>query len=162
MRVLFVCTGNICRSPAAEAIARHFITTGGLNGRVVVDSAGTEGYHAGEAPDPRMRKAALQRGYDLAELRARKLEAADFGRFDCLVAMDAGHLRRMRQLCPPVYQDRLTMLMDFVPGRTGEEVPDPYYGGPRGFELVLDLCEQGVQALLVHLSAQAGGEPGRA
>ncbi len=99
-RILFVCTGNICRSPTAEAVARHFISTGGLEGRIEVDSAGTQGYHVGEAPDPRTRKAAQLRGYDLSALRARKLDPFDFQRFDLLLAMDRGHLETMRRLCP--------------------------------------------------------------
>ena len=100
-RILFVCTGNICRSPTAEGVARHFIETGGLGARIEVDSAGTQGYHAGEAPDPRTQKIARQRGYDLSGLRARKLEMSDFQEFDLLLAMDRGHLEAMRRLCPP-------------------------------------------------------------
>ncbi|MFV8825280.1 low molecular weight protein-tyrosine-phosphatase [Thauera sp. WH-2] len=148
-RVLFVCTGNICRSPTAEGVARHFIETGGLSGLVEVDSAGTHGYHAGEAPDPRTQKAAQQRGYDLSGLRARKLEARDFLEFDLLLAMDRGHLEAMRRQCPPVYQPRLRLFLEFDGlRRFGDEVPDPYYGGPRGFDLVLDMCEHGVRGLL--------------
>ncbi|MHB1373636.1 MAG: low molecular weight protein-tyrosine-phosphatase [Thauera sp.] len=154
-RVLFVCTGNICRSPTAEGVARHFIETGGLGGRVEVDSAGTQGYHAGEAPDPRTQKAAKLRGYDLSSLRARKIELRDFQEFDLLLAMDRGHLEAMRRLCPPVYQPRLAMFMQFDgSGRFDDEVPDPYYGGPRGFDLVLDMCEHGVRGLLETVSAR--------
>ena len=97
-RVLFVCTGNICRSPTAEAVARHFIQAAGLADAIEVDSAGTNGYHAGEAPDPRTRKVAQLRGYDLADLRARKLEVLDFQRFDLVLAMDRGHLEIMQRL----------------------------------------------------------------
>lgn len=155
-RILFVCTGNICRSPTAEGVARHFIETGGLGARVEVDSAGTQGYHAGEAPDPRTQKAAKLRGYDLSRLRARKLEPSDFQTFDLLLAMDRGHLEAMRRLCPPVYQPRLRLFMEFDgSGRFDDEVPDPYYGGPRGFDVVLDMCEHGVRGLLETISARA-------
>ncbi len=154
-RVLFVCTGNICRSPTAEGVARHFIQTGGLADLVEVDSAGTNGYHAGEAPDPRTRKVAKQRGYDLSDLRARKLEVFDFQRFDLILAMDRGHLEVMHRLCPEVYRPRLKLFMEYAKGSEFEEVPDPYYGGPRGFDVVLDMCESGVQGLLDSLRAQA-------
>lgn len=155
-RVLFVCTGNICRSPTAEGMARHFIATGRLEKLVEVDSAGIEGYHAGEQPDPRTRKAASQRGYDLAGLRARKLEVADFQRFDLLLAMDRGHLEYMKRKCPEVYRSRLQLFLDYVPapGFGTDEVPDPYYGGPKGFDLVLDMCESGVRGLLEHITAR--------
>ena len=153
-RVLFVCTGNICRSPTAEGVARHFIDTGGLGDLIEVDSAGTHGYHVGEAPDPRTRKVAQQRGYDLSALRARKREVFDFQRFDLVLAMDRGHLEAMRRLCPEVYRPRLALFMDYAPDSAFDEVPDPYYGGPRGFDVVLDMCESGVRGLLDTLSAR--------
>ena len=154
-RILFVCTGNICRSPTAEGVARHFIETGGLGGRIEVDSAGTQGYHVGEAPDPRAQKFAMQRGYDLSGLRARKLELRDFQEFDLVLGMDRGHLETMRRLCPPIYHPRLGLFMQFDgSGRFEDEVPDPYYGGPRGFDLVLDMCEHGVRGLLETVSAR--------
>ena len=106
-RVLFVCTGNICRSPTAEGVARHFIETGGLGGLIEVDSAGTQHYHVGEAPDPRTQKAAARRGYDLSSLRARKLEPEDFTRFDLLLAMDREHLRIMNRLSPEASRSAL-------------------------------------------------------
>ena len=153
-RVLFVCTGNICRSPTAEGVARHFIDTGGLGDLIEVDSAGTHGYHVGEAPDPRTRKVAQQRGYDLSALRARQREVFDFQRFDLVLAMDRGHLEAMRRLCPEVYRPRLALFMDYAPDSAFDEVPDPYYGGPRGFDVVLDMCESGVRGLLDTLSAR--------
>lgn len=153
-RVLFVCTGNICRSPTAEGVARHLIASGGLDGLVEVDSAGIQGFHAGEAPDPRTRKAAAERGYDLAVLRARKLESEDYRRFDLLLAMDRGHLEYMTRNCPEVYRGKLRLFLEFAEGVALEEVPDPYYGGPNGFEFVLDLCERGVSGVLREL---AGG-----
>lgn len=154
-RVIFVCTGNICRSPTAEGIARHLIATGGLGDVLEVDSAGTQGYHRGEAPDPRTRKAAVRRGYDLSPLRARKLELRDFQMFDLVLALDRGHLEEMRRLSPEVYWPRLRLLMEFAPDSGFDEVPDPYYGGPKGFELVLDLCEQAVPKVLDALARSA-------
>lgn len=155
-RVLFVCSGNICRSPTAEGIARHLISTSGLESLIEVDSAGIQGYHAGEAPDPRTRKIAAQRGYDLSTIRARKLEAEDYQRFDLLLAMDRGHLEQMMKNCPEVYRIKLRLFLEFAEEALEREVPDPYYGGPNGFEFVLDLCEQGVGGLLKQLVATDG------
>lgn len=154
-RVLFVCTGNICRSPTAEGVARHFIEVRGLSDRVVVDSAGTNGYHVGEAPDPRTQKAALRRGYDLSKLRARKLEQFDFQCFDLLLAMDHGHLDIMRRACPEPYKSRLGLFMQYARDSEFDEVPDPYYGGPMGFDAVLDMCEDAVQGLLEEILNRA-------
>lgn len=147
-KILFVCTGNICRSPTAEGVARHLIETAGMAGVVEVDSAGTHGFHVGEAPDPRAQKAAAQKGYDLSTLRARKLEALDFERFDLLLAMDRGHLQAMLRLCPQDHRSKVELFMRYAPGGSYEEVPDPYYGGPTGFDAVLQMCEQGVRGLL--------------
>lgn len=157
-RVLFVCTGNICRSPTAEGIARQLVATGQLDERIGVDSAGTHGYHSGEAPDPRTVKAAARRGYDLSALRARKIEVRDFQEFDLVLALDRGHLELLRRQCPEVYWPRLRLLMEFAraPAATGDEVPDPYYGGPKGFELVLDLCEDAVPGVIDFLRNEAG------
>ncbi|GAA5184652.1 low molecular weight protein-tyrosine-phosphatase [Niveibacterium umoris] len=150
-RVLFVCTGNICRSPTAEGVARHLVAQHGLP--IEVDSAGTQGYHVGEPPDPRAQRVARKRGYDLSKLRARKLIAADFGLFDLLLAMDRGHLQQMQRMCPPEFADRVHLFLDYLPGPK-TEVPDPYYGGEAGFEHVLDLCEDGVNALFAALRKQ--------
>ncbi len=154
-KVLFVCTGNICRSPTAEGVARHFIEAGGFGGRIEVDSAGTNGYHAGEAPDPRTQKAALRRGYDLSKLRARKLDQLDFQRFDLLLAMDRGHLDIMRRACPEVYRPRLGLFMEYARNSEFDEVPDPYYGGPMGFDAVLDMCEDGARGLIATIGRQS-------
>lgn len=163
IRILFVCTGNICRSPTAEGVARHMIRTAGLEGRVEVESAGTQGYHAGVAPDLRSQKAAMRRGYDLSRLRARAVDALDFPRFDLLLAMDRGHYEILQRKSPPVYRSKVQLLMSFARRHRGvEEVPDPYYGGERGFDLVLDMCEDAVAGLLESLSlARDGVEPGR-
>lgn len=154
-RILFVCTGNICRSPTAEGVARHMIRTTGLEGRIEVESAGTHGYHAGEAPDPRSQKAALRRGYDLSKQRARALDALDFPRFDLLLAMDRGHYDILQRKSPPVYRSKVRLLMSFARHHTMDEVPDPYYGGVKGFDLVLDMCEDAVAGLLEHLQRGA-------
>jgi protein-tyrosine phosphatase len=154
INVLFVCTGNICRSPTAEGVARHFIDTRGLVDRVRVDSAGTHGYHAGEAPDRRAQKAAERRGYDLSGLRARQIESADFERFDLILAMGEDHLAIMRRVCPEVYRPRLSLFMRYARRHDLLEVPDPYYGGDNGFDAVLDYCEDGVQGLLEILASR--------
>ncbi|MCX9158260.1 low molecular weight phosphotyrosine protein phosphatase [Niveibacterium sp. 24ML] len=152
-RVLFVCTGNICRSPTAEGVARVFFNQAGLD--VDVDSAGIQGIHAGEAPDQRSQKAAMRRGFDLSKQRARKIAAADFTQFDLIFAMDRGHLTQMKRICPPELQGKLKLFRDLLPGQEGLDVPDPYYGGEAGFEHVLDLCEDGVGALMAALRANA-------
>ncbi len=147
-RILFVCTGNICRSPTAEAVARHWLRMVGLDGTVSVDSAGIQGYHAGEAPDARSQRAAALRGYDLSRLRARKLSANDYESFDLLLAMDQGHLDYMRRKCPPPHLQKVRLFLEFADELAQREVPDPYYGGNAGFDGVLDLCERGVQGLI--------------
>lgn len=144
--VLFVCTGNICRSPSAEGVLRKRLEELGLE--VVVDSAGTHGYHVGDAPDPRSVRAAAKRGYDISKLKARKLSSEDFERFDFVVALDGEHMRLMRQHCPPALHHKLRHLMEFAPHAVHREVPDPYYGPVDGFELVLDLLEEAIEGLL--------------
>ena len=156
LRVLFVCTGNICRSPTAEAVARRVFADAGLAAQVEFDSAGTQGYHVGEAPDPRTQNAAARRGYDLSPLRARRLEREDFHRFDLLLAMDRGHLAQMRRLCPAEFRERVDLFMTCAPDAGAAEVPDPYYGGESGFEFVLDLCEAAVAGLRDRLVAVTG------
>lgn len=155
-KILFVCTGNICRSPSAEGVALHMIAQAGLGDRFEVDSAGTHGYHVGEAPDPRTTAAAAKRGYDLRPLRARKLEIADFQRFDLLLAMDRGHLDIMHRLSPEVYRPKLALFMQFAQRFELDEVPDPYYGGEAGFEAVLNYCEDGVDGLLSTFGGRHG------
>ncbi|WP_341678544.1 low molecular weight protein-tyrosine-phosphatase [Niveibacterium sp. SC-1] len=145
-RILFVCTGNICRSPTAEGVARAVFAREGF--RAEFDSAGTQGYHSGEAPDPRSQKAATRRGYDLSGLRARKLTPADFARFDLVLAMDQGHMDLLQAQCPAAYRHKVRLFLDHA---SGAEVPDPYYGGDAGFEHVLDLCEDGAHDLLAAL-----------
>ncbi len=149
VKVLFVCTGNICRSPTAEGVFRRLVAEAGLSGRITADSAGTHGYHCGEPPDPRSCQAAKARGFDLSALRARKLTTADFHEFDHILAMDRGHLAHLRRMAPAAATAVVGMFLDdALPGGAEREVPDPYYGEGRHFEEVLDLCEQGARALL--------------
>lgn len=154
VRVLFVCTGNICRSPTAEGVARALAQRRGLSHLVQFDSAGTHGYHVGDAPDPRTIAAARKRGIDLSMLRACRLASADFENFDWLLAMDAGHLAIMQRLCPAGRHDRLRLFLDFSDLHQGQDVPDPYYGGVEGFEHVLDLAEAGSHALLDGIASE--------
>jgi protein-tyrosine phosphatase len=154
-RVLFVCLGNICRSPTAEAVFRELLRREAAGLAVDVDSAGTHGYHAGEPPDARAIAAAARRGIDMSDLRARMLEAADFERFDLVLAMDQQNFRRLQRLAPAAYRNRLRLFLDYAPDLGRREVPDPYYGGETGFEEVLDLVEAASRGLLAALR-QAG------
>ncbi|WP_079435612.1 low molecular weight protein-tyrosine-phosphatase [Zoogloea sp. LCSB751] len=148
MKILFVCTGNICRSPTAEGVARRWLAMAGLGELVGVDSAGTQGYHVGEAPDPRSQSAALRRGYDLSRLRARKVEAKDFAEFDLLLAMDREHFQYLRDKAPEGARHKVRMFMSYARTSRRDDVPDPYYGGATGFDAVLDMCEDAMQGLV--------------
>jgi len=152
--VLFVCMGNICRSPTAEGVFKHLVERAGLADLIASDSAGTHGYHVGEPPDARTRQAAHRRGYDLAPLRARRVQERDFDVFDYVLAMDETNLRLLERQCPPRHAHKLKLLMAFADGTAAREVLDPYYGGPQGFERVLDMVEQAAAGLLDHLRAQ--------
>jgi protein-tyrosine phosphatase len=154
-RILFVCLGNICRSPTAEAVMRIIAAREAPELSIVVDSAGTADYHVGDPPDPRSREAALRRGYDMSALRARCVEAADFERFDLILAMDRENLLELRRSAPARVQARVRMFLEFLPNALQQDVPDPYYGGANGFEEVLDLIEAGSRALIHHLRERA-------
>lgn len=147
-RVLFVCMGNICRSPTAEGVVRTHVERAGLGARVELDSAGTHAYHVGEPPDQRSQKAAAQRGYDLSRLRARRVKEADFLRFDLILAMDRDNLALLAKACPEEHRGKLRLFLEFAGDCGREEVPDPYYGGPEGFDHVLDLTEAAAQGLV--------------
>lgn len=154
VNVLFVCLGNICRSPAAEAVFRSLVEREGLAGRIACDSAGTGSWHVGKAPDARMRAAARRRGYDLESLRGRQVTARDFERFDYVLGMDGENLANLSILCPKGREARLGRLLDFAPEMGRRDVPDPYYGGADGFERVLDLVEAGARGLLADIRAR--------
>lgn len=147
-KVLFVCMGNICRSPTAEGVFRHKLAQNKLDDEVLAASAGTHGYHTGEAPDPRTQRAASARGYDLSRIRARKVVSHDLNYFDLILAMDRKTLETLQQICPPERLGRLGLFMDYAQNHTGVDVPDPYYGLGSGFDLVLDMIEDGAAGLL--------------
>ena len=151
--VLFCCTGNICRSPTAEAVFQHRVKHAGLDDRILVDSAGTHGYHVGEPPDLRTQEAAVRRGYDLSRLRARKFQREDFHRFDLVLAMDRDNHGILSRLAQPSTGHRLRMMMEYASQFREIEVPDPYCGGPDGFERVLDMLEDAAQGLLESIRA---------
>lgn len=146
-RILFVCLGNICRSPAAEGVFRHLTAEAGVEEEWEIDSAGTLGAHAGDPADARMRAAAARRGYRL-ESRARRVRGDDFHRFDLILAMDLDNLETLRAMALPGASARIELFGRYVEPEVPPEVPDPYYGGPQGFERVLDLLEVGCRALL--------------
>ncbi|TAM00160.1 MAG: low molecular weight phosphotyrosine protein phosphatase [Paraburkholderia sp.] len=149
--VCFVCLGNICRSPTAEAVMRHLVEEAGLTERIDVDSAGTGDWHIGEAPDARAQRAGGRRGYDLAPLRARQIEADDFLRFDFVLAMDDANLSALEDVCPAQAREKVRLLMEFAPQLNARVVADPYFGGDAGFETVLDQCETACAGLLAAL-----------
>lgn len=147
-RILFVCMGNICRSPTAEGVVSNIIINNRLEDLIKVDSAGTHGYHIDEPPDRRTREAALRRGVDLSGLRARKVVPEDFERFDLLLAMDRDNLALLKRGARPEHHAKLGLFMRYASRFEVEEVPDPYYGGEDGFELVLDMAEDAGQGLI--------------
>ena len=153
--ILFVCLGNICRSPTAEAVFRARARQAGLLDQLVIDSAGTGDWHVGKAPDARALAAAGQRGYDMHGLIGRQVEKDDFQRFDYLLAMDESNLAGLQSLQPSDFAGHLGLFLDFHPQATHRQVPDPYYGGAGGFELVLDLIEQASDGLIEHLRERA-------
>jgi len=146
--VLFVCMGNICRSPTAQGVFEHLLEEARLREHINVDSAGTHAYHIGEKPDKRATQAAAGRGIDLSRQRARRVEAADFARFDYVLAMDSSNLEDLIAICPQQHRDKIQLFLEFAEDLSQREVPDPYYGGDQGFERVLDLIEMGARALL--------------
>lgn len=148
MNLLFVCMGNICRSPTAEGVMRHRLQQHRLADRITVDSAGTHNYHPGKPPDVRTQKHAALRGYDLSHLRARQILEADFERFDLILTMDWDNQALTESLCPPAHIKKVRRLAEFFQRFSDTVVPDPYYGGPEDFERVLDLVEDGTEGLM--------------
>jgi protein-tyrosine phosphatase len=151
LKVLMVCMGNICRSPLAEGVLRQRLNERELPLPVLVDSAGTHGYHKGARPDPRAQAAASRRGIDISRLRARPVEAEDFDRFDLLLAMDEDNHAFLLERADPAQHTKIRLFMEFAPAARTRIVPDPYYGGPVGFERVLDMVEEGTAGLLAEL-----------
>jgi protein-tyrosine phosphatase len=149
--VLFVCMGNICRSPTAHGVFRHQVLELGLEHLIAIDSAGTHNYHPGSPPDARSLAHAAKRGYDLTDLRARQVRAADFTKFDLILVMDRDNLSAIQQTCPPQFHHKVRRLTDFCVKYMSDAIPDPYYGGAKGFEHVLDLVEDACDGLLHHL-----------
>lgn len=146
--VLFVCTGNICRSPTAEAVFRHQVTAANLTKELIIDSAGTHNYHVGDAPDERSVEAAKARGYDMSMQTARRVLEQDFQKFDVIVAMDREHQRHLTAMAPGDTYERVKLFLSYAPSVSLQDVPDPYYGGDKGFEDVLDMIEDGSKGLL--------------
>ena len=146
--------GNICRSPTAEAVFRKLAGENGLSDHLEIDSAGTHGFHAGRPPDPRSIAHAARRGFDLTTLRAREVVPADFAHFDHVIAMDEENVRHLRAFCPDHLSKKISLLLDHARDRKYREVPDPYQGRAKDFELVLDLIEQGCRGLVDHLAEE--------
>lgn len=148
VKVLFVCTGNLCRSPTGQGVLEKLVKDAGLSDSIYIDSAGTHAYEGGESPDSRTQATALNRGYDLSEYRARRATESDLDQFDYVVAMDRQHLSYLREMCAPDARDKVRLFMEFAHDRIESEVPDPYFGGIKGFNRVLDLIEDAAQGLL--------------
>jgi low molecular weight protein-tyrosine phosphatase len=157
-KVLFVCTGNICRSPTAQGVFRKLVADAGLADAIKADSAGTHAYHVGEAPDRRAQVAARGRGYELSGIRARRIETEDFAVFDLILAMDRDHHEILSRLAPPASRHKVAMFLSYARRTKTLDVPDPYYGGPEGFALVLDLIEDAAEGLLASLRREQAEE----
>jgi protein-tyrosine phosphatase len=149
-KILIVCLGNICRSPMAQRVLQHMALACGAGGAISVDSAGT-GANTGEHADPRTEATLARRGYLPGKLRARRVVAADFERFDLILAMDAHNLTQLRKACPPQHVAKLRLFLDATEGHSGQDVPDPYYGNAQGFDKTLELCELGARSWLKRL-----------
>jgi protein-tyrosine phosphatase len=156
VRVLFVCMGNICRSPTAEGVFTALVEREGLLDLISIDSAGTHAYHVGEPPDTRAQSAALQRGIDISAQRARRVTSEDFERFDYVLPMDLSNYRELEALRPGECRAVLRRFLDYAPDLPEEDVPDPYYGGPKGFARVLDLIEVAAEGLLAEIRQRHG------
>lgn len=143
--------GNICRSPTAEAVFRHFVENAGLSEKIQIDSAGTHDYHIGHPPDTRTQHAASQRGYDMSDLRGRQVEPEDFLRFDYVLAMDFANMAILQRIMPRDSKTKAKLFLEYARHHKEREVPDPYYGGTQGFEHVLDMVEDAAQGLLQHI-----------
>ncbi|MCG6976429.1 MAG: low molecular weight phosphotyrosine protein phosphatase [Acidiferrobacterales bacterium] len=154
VRVLFVCLGNICRSPTAEGVFRKLVEQEGLLELIEIDSAGTHAYHIGEAPDARAQQAAARRGIDLSQLRGRKATASDIEAFDYVLAMDRDNYENLLAISPDHLSSRVRLFLEYASNRPEDEVPDPYFGGSGGFERVLDMVEEAAEGLLADIRRQ--------
>lgn len=154
VKVLFVCLGNICRSPTAEGVFRAIVDEAGLSDLVSIDSAGTSGWHIGDPPDERGQRAALTRGYDLSQQRARKVGPRDFDTFDYIIGMDSRNVADLSAMAPAGTRDKVSLFLAFAPETGEREIPDPYYGGSDGFDQVLDLVEAASRGLLADIRAR--------
>lgn len=151
VKVIFVCSGNICRSPTAEGVFRALVEGEGLSDKIEIDSAGTGSWHQGERSDPRSVEVARERGIDLSMIRARQIDQNDFSECDYILAMDGANYTSLNRSSPDGQQSKITMFLDFAPQLGEREVPDPYYGGPGGFDHVLDLIEAASTGLLADI-----------
>ena len=151
IKVLFVCMGNICRSPSAEGVFRDKVSEAGLSDKINIDSAGTHAYHVGNPADLRSQEAAIKRNFDLSAQRARKVEISDFDEFDYVIAMDMSNVDDLKGICPAGREDKINLFLKFANNSSKKEVPDPYYGSGNGFEIVLDLIEDAADGLITHL-----------
>ena len=154
VKVLFVCLGNICRSPTAEGVFTHLVRSEKLETLIEADSAGTHAYHIGSAPDPRAQAAAARRGIDLSTLRGRQAATEDFHEFDYVIAMDRENYETLHSRCPPALRYKIRLFMEFAPQYGHDEVPDPYFGGSAGFDRVLDMIEDAAAGLLHEIQTQ--------
>jgi protein-tyrosine phosphatase len=157
VKVLFVCMGNICRSPTAHGVFRALVEKEGMSHVVEIDSAGTHAYHVGNSPDKRAQATAQRRGVDLSDLLARRVEPEDFEVFDYVLAMDQDNYMSLSEICPDQHVDKIYMFMDFASHMRTREVPDPYYGGPAGFDRVFDLVEAASEGLLAEIRRRHQG-----
>ncbi|MDX1693885.1 MAG: low molecular weight protein-tyrosine-phosphatase [Ketobacteraceae bacterium] len=153
-KVLFVCLGNICRSPTAEAVFRGLAEKEDMLEDLVIDSCGTSGYHIGESPDDRAAAVARRRGYDMSDLMGRQVNASDFETFDYILAMDRANLRDLRRQCPAAMQEKIALFLTYSKKYSEDEVPDPYYGGAQGFDRVFDMVEDASIGLLEAIKAR--------
>lgn len=151
VKVLFVCMGNICRSPTAHAVFRKLVRDEGLEQHIEIDSAGTHAYHVGNPPDSRSMSVARERGIEMNDLRARKVDFGDFIEYDYVLAMDQANYSNLRDLALPEHFDKIRLFLEFAENFTQSEVPDPYYGGPQGFDLVFDMVTDASEGLLRHI-----------
>ncbi len=154
IKVLFVCLGNICRSPSAEGVFRKLVEEQGLLDQIEIDSAGTHAYHIGSPPDERAQQAASRRGIDMSGMRGRRIDEGDFYIFDYVLAMDESNEYHLREMAPAEEIHKIELFLNYAPERSESEVPDPYYGGHTGFEKVLDMIEDASEGLLADIKSR--------